>query len=163
MKSTRVEGRLERVATYNGGTVFVDFAHTGDGLEKSLSALRPFASGRLIVLFGCGGNRDREKRPVMGATAARLSDFAVLTSDNPRYEDPMAILAQIEAGFRTVSEKYVVIEERERAIAYALSLLQKGDVLLLAGKGGETYREVMGIKYDYNDKDVIKSILGTQK
>lgn len=163
LKSTRVEGRLERVATYNGGTVFVDFAHTGDGLEKSLSALRPFASGRLIVLFGCGGNRDREKRPVMGATAARLSDFAVLTSDNPRYEDPMAILAQIEAGFRTVSEKYVVIEERERAIAYALSLLQKGDVLLLAGKGGETYREVMGIKYDYNDKDVIKSILGTQK
>ncbi len=75
----------------------------------------------------------------------------------------MAILAQIEAGFRTVSEKYVVIEERERAIAYALSILQKGDVLLLAGKGGETYREVMGIKYDYNDKDVIKSILGTQK
>ncbi len=163
LKTTRVEGRLERVATYNGGTVFVDFAHTGDGLEKSLSALRPFTAGRLIVLFGCGGNRDREKRPIMGATAARLADFAVLTSDNPRYEDPMAILAQIEAGFRTVSEKYVVIEERERAIAYALSILQKGDVLLLAGKGGETYREVMGIKYDYNDKDVIKSILGTQK
>lgn len=163
LKTTRVEGRLERVAAYNGGTVFVDFAHTSDGLEKSLSALRPFTAGRLIVLFGCGGNRDREKRPIMGATAARLSDFAVLTSDNPRYEDPMAILAQIETGFRTVSEQYVVIEERERAIAYALSILQKGDVLLLAGKGGETYREVMGIKYDYNDKDVIKSILGTQK
>ena len=163
LKTTRVEGRLERVAAYNGGTVFVDFAHTSDGLEKSLSALRPFTAGRLIVLFGCGGNRDREKRPIMGATAARLSDFAVLTSDNPRYEDPMAILAQIETGFRTVSEQYVVIEERERAIAYALSILQKGDVLLLAGKGGEIYREVMGIKYDYNDKDVIKSILGTQK
>ena len=160
---TRVEGRLERVAFYNGATIFVDFAHTSDGLEKSLSALREFTKGRLIVLFGCGGNRDREKRPEMGVTAARLSDFAVLTSDNPRFEDPMAILSEIETGFRTVSENYVVIEERERAIAYAVSMLQKGDVLLLAGKGGETYREVMGIKYDYNDKAVIKSILGTLK
>lgn len=161
LAKTRVEGRLERVAYYNGAAIFVDFAHTSDGLEKSLSALREFTDGRLIVLFGCGGNRDREKRPLMGATAARLSDFAVLTSDNPRFEDPMAILSQIEAGFRTVSDRYVMIEERERAIAYAVSMLEKGDVLLLAGKGGETYREVMGIKYDYNDKAVIKSILGT--
>lgn len=163
LQITQVDGRLERVAYYNGATIFVDFAHTSDGLEKSLSALRPFTKGRLIVLFGCGGNRDKDKRPVMGATAARFSDFAVLTSDNPRFEDPMAILAQIEAGFRTVSDRYVVIEERERAIAYAVGILQKGDVLLLAGKGGETYREVMGIKYDYNDKAVIRSILGTQK
>ncbi len=156
----RVDGRLERVAAFRGAEIFVDFAHTPDGLEKSLACLKELCEGRLIVLFGCGGNRDGGKRKQMGETAARLADFAVLTSDNPRFEDPCAILAEIEEGYRALSEEYVAVEEREKAIEYALKLLGEGDILLIAGKGGETYQEIMGIKFDYNDKDTVKKLVG---
>ena len=152
-------GRLEWIASYKGAHIFVDFAHTPDGLEKSLGALKAHCKGRLVVLFGCGGNRDRGKRAKMGETAARSCDFAVLTSDNPRYEDPCTILTEIEAGLRPHSKNYVIIEDREKATEYAIKQLKKGDVLLVAGKGGETYQEIMGIKYSYDDKDVIKSVL----
>ena len=160
MECAHVEGRLEWVAKYRGGDIFVDFAHTPDGLEKSLGALREYCGGRLIALFGCGGNRDAGKRPKMGEVAARCADFCVLTSDNPRYEDPVAIISEIEAGFRLVSKRYVVVEEREKAIRYALEHLAEGDILLVAGKGAEKYQEIMGIKYDYDDKAVIKSLIG---
>lgn len=160
LAKTVVDGRLEWAGAYRGGDVFVDFAHTPDGLEKSLTALREHCAGRLIALFGCGGNRDAGKRAAMGETAAKFADFSVLTSDNPRYEDPYAIISQIEAGYRRVSEEYVVVEEREHAIAYAIGLLSDGDVLLIAGKGGEKYQEIMGIKYDYEDKAVVRSIIG---
>lgn len=160
LEKTRVDGRLEWVANVHGGDVFVDFAHTPDGLEKSLTALREHCTGRLIVLFGCGGNRDAGKRGKMGEIAARCADAAVITSDNPRYEDPYAIISAIEAGFRSVSAEYVAIEEREKAIRYALGQLSEGDVLLIAGKGGEKYQEIMGIKYDYDDKDVIRNLVG---
>lgn len=156
---TGVNGRLEWVATANGADVFVDFAHTPDGLQKSLSALRAHCRGKLSVLFGCGGNRDSGKRAKMGETAAKFADFSVITSDNPRYEDPCAIMSEIETGFAPVSKNYVVIEEREKATGYALNRLREGDVLLVAGKGGETYQEIMGIKYGYDDKDVITSYL----
>lgn len=155
-----VDGRLERVGAYNGAEIFVDFAHTPDGLEKSLACLREHCEGRLIALFGCGGNRDEGKRRVMGETAAKLCDFCVITSDNPRFEEPCAIIAEIEEGYRSVSKEYTAVEERDKAIEYAVKLLKEGDVLLVAGKGGETYQEIMGIKYELNDKDVIKSILG---
>ncbi len=158
LAATQVEGRLEWVARKNGADIFVDFAHTPDGLEKSLTALREFCLGRLFVLFGCGGNRDAGKRASMGAIAARYADHAILTSDNPRYEDPAAILSEIERGFRTVSDSYVVVEERDRAIGYAVGCLSEGDILLVAGKGAERYQEIMGIKYEYNDKAVIGSI-----
>lgn len=160
LECAHVEGRLEWVAKYRGGDIFVDFAHTPDGLEKSLGALREYCGGRLIALFGCGGNRDAGKRPKMGEVAARCADFCVLTSDNPRYEDPVAIISEIEAGFRPVSKRYVVVEEREKAIRYALEHLAEGDILLVAGKGAEKYQEIMGIKYDYDDKAVIKSLIG---
>lgn len=160
LRRTRVEGRLEWVASVNGGDIFVDFAHTPDGLQKSLTALREHCSGRLIALFGCGGNRDTGKRPKMGKIAAACADFCVLTSDNPRYEDPVAILSEIEAGVRSVSGAYVVVEEREKAIRYAVEHLSEGDILLVAGKGAEKYQEIMGIKYDYDDKAVIKSLIG---
>ena len=158
-----VNGRLEWVSDFRGADIFVDFAHTPDGLEKSLGALKAHCKGKLVVLFGCGGNRDRGKRAKMGETAARLADFCVLTSDNPRYEDPCSILAEIEEGLRPHSKKYAKIEDREKATEYALRQLEKGDVLLVAGKGGESYQEIMGIKYSYDDKDVIKSILGKLK
>lgn len=155
-----VDGRLERVASFRGAEIFVDFAHTPDGLEKSLSALKERCAGRLIALFGCGGNRDAGKREKMGKIAGQLCDFCVITSDNPRFEDPCLIMAEIEKGYREVSVDYVAVEEREKAIEYAVNMLKKGDVLLVAGKGGETYQEIMGIKYDYNDKDAVKSAVG---
>lgn len=155
-----VSGRLERVAKYNGGQVFVDFAHTPDGLEKSLSSLRNLCGGNLYCLFGCGGNRDRGKRPVMGEIASKIADFVIITSDNPRYEDPYSIISQIEAGVRKNGGKYVAVTDREIAIEYALNLLEDGDILLVAGKGGENYQEIMGIKHSYNDNAVIKKLIG---
>jgi len=155
-----VDGRLEWVASYKGADIFVDYAHTPDGLEKSLLALRKFCKGRLVCLFGCGGNRDTGKRARMGETAARLSDFSILTSDNPRYEDPCTIIAQIEEGYQRYSKRYVAVQDREKGTQYALNFLEKGDVLLVAGKGGETYQEIMGIKYAYNDKAVIEALIG---
>lgn len=161
-QTERVDGRLEHVAEYRGADIFVDFAHTPDGLEKSLRTLKEHCSGRLFCLFGCGGNRDAGKRALMGEIAAANCDFSVLTSDNPRYEDPCAIIAQIEGGYRKHSVQYVAVQERDKATEYALNLLSRGDILLVAGKGGETYQEIMGIKYSYNDKDVIRSLIGKQ-
>lgn len=155
----RVDGRLERLGKANGADIFVDFAHTPDGLEKSLSALKKYAVGRLICLFGCGGNRDKTKRAVMGATVAKKCDFAVLTSDNPRFEDPLDIIAEIERGYRRFSTKYVVVPDRKKAIEYAIGALRAGDILLVAGKGGEKYQEIMGIKYPFCDNDIIEKII----
>ncbi len=158
-KLTSVEGRLERVATFRGAEIFVDFAHTPDGLEKALKNLKAHCKGKLIAVFGCGGNRDEGKRKLMGETAAKFSDYAVLTSDNPRFEEPCAIIREIEEGFSRISLEYTAIEEREKAIEFALQRLSEGDVLLVAGKGGETYQEIMGIKYEFNDKNVIRSLI----
>ena len=154
-----VRGRLEPAGKFHGADIFVDFAHTPDGLEKSLSALKAHCKGRLICLFGCGGNRDKSKRSLMGETVARKADFSVLTSDNPRFEEPTDIIAEIERGYRRFSVHYVVVPEREKAIYYAVGLLKKGDVLLVAGKGGEDYQEIMGIKYSYDDNAVIREAL----
>ena len=155
----KVSGRLERAGTYRGADIFVDFAHTPDGLEKSLRALRPHCRGRLICLFGCGGNRDAQKRPLMGEVAAKYADFVVLTSDNPRYEDPFDIVLQIEKGVKTQTNEYVIVVDRESAIEYAVDKLCEGDVLLVAGKGGENYQEIMGVKHIYSDFSAIRSIL----
>ena len=153
-----VEGRLQRVRRYHGGEIFVDFAHTPDGIEKSLQALKKHTKGRLLCLFGCGGNRDKTKRPIMGEKVAKLCDFSVLTADNPRYEDPLDILQDIEKGYRRFSNRYVIVPDRKKAIEYAIDCLKKGDVLLIAGKGGERYQEIMGIKYDFVDNDIIEKI-----
>lgn len=152
-------GRLQRVETYNGAEIFVDFAHTPDGLAQSIQTLKPHCKGRLVCLFGCGGNRDKSKRSVMGETAAKLCDFCIITSDNPRYEDPMDIIAEIERGYRRFSMRYVIVPERESAIRYAIEFLKAGDILLVAGKGGERYQEIMGIKYPFDDNDIIEKII----
>ena len=155
-----VPGRLECAGSFNGAHIFVDFAHTPDGLEKSLQSLKKLCKGRLYCLFGCGGNRDRSKRPLMGAIAAKYADFLIITSDNPRYEDPFDIIREIEEGVRPSGKAYITVTDRETATEYAVHLLKEGDVLLVAGKGGETYQEVMGIKHSYNDNTVIKNIIG---
>lgn len=154
-----VEGRLERVGDWKGAQIYVDFAHTPDGLGKSIEALKPHCKGRLVCLFGCGGNRDKSKRSLMGEIAGKKSDFCVLTSDNPRYEDPLDIIDEIEKGYRRFSLRYVVVPDRKKAIEYALDFLREDDVLLVAGKGGENYQEIMGIKYPFNDKAIIENAL----
>lgn len=154
-----VPGRLQRVGEYNRASIYVDFAHTPDGLAQSLQSLKKYCKGRLICLFGCGGNRDKSKRKIMGEAAARNADFTILTSDNPRFEDPLDIIGEIEKGHREISARYVIVTERKRAIEYALDMLRRGDVLLVAGKGGERYQEIMGIKYPFNDQDIIEKLL----
>ncbi len=153
-----VEGRLERIYSKQFD-VIVDYAHTPDGLTKSLLAIRPLVNNRLICVFGCGGNRDQTKREIMGEISGSLADFSIITSDNPRYEEPIEIMTQIEKGMLKKSKKYLLIEEREDAIKYALDIAVKGDVILIAGKGSEKYQEILGIKKLYNDKDTVNEYL----
>jgi UDP-N-acetylmuramoyl-L-alanyl-D-glutamate--2,6-diaminopimelate ligase len=124
-----------------------------------MSALKKYCKGKFICVFGCGGNRDAEKRAIMGEAAAKKADFTVLTSDNPRYEDPLDIISAIEKGYRRFSTSYVIVPDRRKAISYALDMLKKEDVLLIAGKGGEEYQEIMGIKYPFNDYTVVEELL----
>ncbi|MDE6108060.1 MAG: UDP-N-acetylmuramoyl-L-alanyl-D-glutamate--2,6-diaminopimelate ligase [Oscillospiraceae bacterium] len=150
-----VKGRMEVVPTPGKGTVLIDYAHTPDALENALTALRDFTPGRLICLFGCGGDRDRTKRPIMGGLAAELADLCVVTSDNPRSEEPKAIMEDILAGMEGTDTPKVVESDREKAIALALNLLEEGDVLLLAGKGHETYQEVNGVKRHMDEREIV--------
>lgn len=157
-----VSGRLECV--YEGDfSVYIDYAHTPDGLKQSLTALKSHTKNRLICLFGCGGNRDKEKRPIMGAISGEIADFTVLTSDNPRYEEPMEILWQVEKGIAEKTDRYVIVQERAEGIRYALDMAKKGDIILLAGKGSEKYQEVFGIKRPFCDKDYVDGYLRRKK
>ena len=130
-----------------------------DSMENVLRAVRQTAKGRMIALFGCGCNRDRAKRPIMGEIAGELADFCILTSDNPRGEDPMDILKDIEDGIRGTGCEYVVIENRREAIRYALESAAPSDVIVLAGKGHETYQEIKGVRYPFNEKIVVSELL----
>ncbi len=158
-----VPGRMQRVqAARPGPQVVVDYAHTPDALEKALEALRPFAAqrgGRLWAVFGCGGNRDAAKRPLMGAIAQRLADRVVLTSDNPRDEAPAAILAQIRAGLSGAVRDVQMIEDRRTAIATAVREAAREDVILLAGKGHEDYQEIAGVKLPFSDVEEARRTL----
>jgi UDP-N-acetylmuramoyl-L-alanyl-D-glutamate--2,6-diaminopimelate ligase len=148
----QVPGRMERIAVHPC-TVLRDYAHTPDALERALRTLRPLTRGRLIVLFGCGGDRDRGKRPMMGRLAVDLADLAVVTSDNPRTEDPDAILADIEAGMGGVPHRREV--DRRRAIALALEEGGAGDTILLAGKGHETYQVIGTEKQPFDEREIV--------
>lgn len=152
-----VPGRLEEVPNARGFQVFVDYAHTDDALLNVLQTLREIAAARLIVVFGCGGNRDKTKRPKMGAVAARLADYTVLTSDNPRTEDPMAILEQIRAGMGGAPHE--VVPDRAEAIRRALAFAGKGDIVVIAGKGHETFQEFDNRVIPFDDRDVARKLL----
>ena len=154
-----VPGRIELLDTGTPYRVILDYAHSPDSLENILKAVRQTTKGRMIALFGCGGDRDRGKRPVMGEIAGELADYCILTSDNPRNEDPMAILDAIEAGIRPTGCEYVVIENRREAIRYALKFAGAGDVVVLAGKGHETYQEIRGEKHPFDEKVVVRELL----
>ncbi|WP_376986581.1 UDP-N-acetylmuramoyl-L-alanyl-D-glutamate--2,6-diaminopimelate ligase [Bosea sp. R86505] len=152
---TGVAGRLERVGEANGGLVVVDYAHKPDALAAVLSTLRGYATGRLICVFGCGGDRDTGKRPVMGAIAAEKADIAIVTDDNPRSEDPAAIRAQVMAA----SPKLREIGDRAEAIRAAVAMLMPGDVLVVAGKGHETGQIIGDRTYPFSDQDVVRTAI----
>ena len=154
-----VRGRAEVVPTDTDYTVLIDYAHTPDGLANILSAVCGFADGRVIAVFGCGGDRDRMKRAEMGRIAAGLADLAVVTSDNPRTEDPYAILHEILAGLRGSTTPFAVLEDRREAIAYALDHARAGDVVVLAGKGHETYQEVGTERRPLDERQVVREHL----
>ena len=157
----RVAGRLERVPDPLGRHVYVDYAHTPDALKNVLSALRPLATGRLVCVFGCGGDRDRGKRPLMGEIVARLSDLAVVTSDNPRSESPLSIIEQILPGLRRcqATDRWLVEPDRATAIERALALARPGDTVLIAGKGHETYQILADRTIRFDDREVVRRAL----
>ncbi len=155
-----VPGRLEAVHCGQDFTVLVDYAHTEDALKNVLESLKPLAKGRILTLFGCGGDRDRSKRPLMGAAAARLSDFVVITSDNPRSEEPDKITLDIEVGIhRAELKNYEVIIDREEAIRRILQMAKKDDIVLLAGKGHENYQIFKDKTVNFDDREIARNIL----
>ncbi len=156
-----IPGRMEKVDEGQDFSVFVDYAHTPDGLENIIRAARGFARGRVITVFGCGGDRDRTKRPIMGEISARLSDYTILTSDNPRTEEPLFIISQIEEGARKKIDrsKYSIIPDRREAIGYAIKMAKPGDVVLIAGKGHETYQIVGEKVLHFDDREVARELL----
>ena len=157
--ASTVKGRLELLKTNTDYGVIIDYAHTPDGLEKALNAVRGFTKGRVITLFGCGGDRDKTKRPKMGRMATDLSDIVVVTTDNPRTEDPDEIIKEILIGTVGSKAEVISITDRSEAIAYALKIAKAGDTILLAGKGHETYQVIGKERVHYDEREVVADIL----
>jgi UDP-N-acetylmuramoyl-L-alanyl-D-glutamate--2,6-diaminopimelate ligase len=153
-KSPQVPGRLENVPAKRQFRVFVDYAHTPDALLNVLKTLRELSPRRLIVVFGCGGDRDREKRPLMGQVVDQKADYAIITSDNPRKEDPDQIIAEVEKGFR--SDHFEKITDRAQAISRAIEIAQPRDIVLIAGKGHENYQEFADHTVPFEDIQVAR-------
>jgi len=159
-----VKGRIEVVPTPETPySVLIDYAHTPDGLENVLTSVKDFCKGRVIAVFGCGGDRDPIKRPIMGRIGVTESDFAIITSDNPRTEDPMAIIEDILKGVSQDMGDYIVVPERRNAIRYAMDIAEKDDIIILAGKGHETYQEIGGVKYHLDEREEVAAHLKESK
>lgn len=149
-----VPGRIQNVPNNYGFNVIVDYAHSPDGVENIINSVREFTKGRIITVFGCGGDRDKKKRPIMGEISARLSDYSILTSDNPRSEEPLDILKDIEAGVKPITDKYEMIEDRKEAIFKAVRMAEKGDSVIIAGKGHENYEIFKDKTIHFDDTEV---------
>ena len=154
-----VSGRVEVLKTNTDFSVIIDYAHSPDGLEKAINAVRGFTKGRVITLFGCGGDRDKTKRPIMGEIAARLSDYVVVTSDNPRSEDPLSIIDDILVGMKGIKTPYKVVENRAEAIEFAIKNAKKDDIILFAGKGHETYQVLADGTIHFDEREIIAKAL----
>ena len=155
-----VKGRVEVVPTPGKPyTVLIDYAHTPDGLENVLSSVKGFCKGRTIAVFGCGGDRDPIKRPIMGKIGTDIADIAIITSDNPRTENPMSIIEDILKGVEKEKNNYEVIENRPKAIQHAMDIAEKNDIIILAGKGHETYQEICGVKHHLDEREVVAAYL----
>ena len=159
LANVKVPGRAEVIDVKKTFTVMVDYAHNPSSLEAILSSIKKYAKGRIICVFGCGGNRDKEKRPLMGEISGRLADFTVITTDNPRNENPKEIMAQIENGIKNTRGLYKIIENRKQAIACTMKIAWKNDIVLIAGKGHETYQELKNKKrISFDERKVVKEI-----
>ncbi|MCM1157013.1 MAG: UDP-N-acetylmuramoyl-L-alanyl-D-glutamate--2,6-diaminopimelate ligase [Bacteroidales bacterium] len=155
----QVKGRVEMIPISDDFTLIIDYAHNAVSLESMLNTLREYQPGRLVALFGCGGNRDRNRRYEMGEVSGRLADFTIITSDNPRNEEPQAIIDDIKTGMAKTDGRFLEIVSRKEAIRYAIMHAQKGDIIVLAGKGHEDYQEIKGKKYHMDERELIKEIL----
>lgn len=159
LKVAKVKGRIEMVKVADDFTLMIDYAHNAMSLESLLKTLRDYQPGRLVTIFGCGGNRSKTRRFEMGEVSGKLSDFTIITSDNPRFEEPQDIINDIITGMKKTDGAYVDICDRKEAIRYAIEHGKTGDVIVLAGKGHETYQEIKGVKYDMDDRVLIKEVL----
>lgn len=154
-----VKGRAEIYPTEKDFSVIIDYAHTPDGLENILNTFKDLKRGRLVCVFGCGGNRDTKKRPLMGAVAAKIADFVIVTSDNPRDEEPMKIINDVVVGVKKYKTPYVLIEDRKEAIKYAVQNAEKDDIIVLAGKGHENYQILADGKVHFDEREILSDIL----
>lgn len=159
LKVARVKGRIEMIKVSDEFTLMIDYAHNAMALESLLHTLRDYNPGRIVTVFGCGGNRSRTRRFEMGEVSGKLSDFTIITSDNPRFEEPQAIIDDIITGIKKTDGKYIDICDRKEAIKYAIQHGQPGDVIILAGKGHETYQEICGVKHDMDERVLIQEVL----
>jgi UDP-N-acetylmuramoyl-L-alanyl-D-glutamate--2,6-diaminopimelate ligase len=154
--NSQIKGRFQSLASPTGFTAIIDYAHAPDGLLNVLNAMKGFATHKIITVFGCGGDRDRSKRPIMGEIAGKLSDYCVITSDNPRTEEPEAIIDEIEIGMKKTPCNYECITDRRAGIHKALSIAKQGDLVLIAGKGHEDYQIIGKVKHHFDDEEVVK-------
>ena len=154
----RVPGRSELVSNKKDLCIMIDYAHSPESLESILNATKSYTRGRVITVFGCGGDRDKTKRPLMGEASGAISDFTIITSDNPRTEKPETIIQEIEEGIKKTKGKYITIVDRTEAIKYAIEMANKNDIIILAGKGHETYQEIDGEKHPYDEREIVKRL-----
>ena len=159
LEEVRVPGRSELVNNKKELTIMIDYAHSPESLENILNAVKSYTRGRVISVFGCGGDRDSSKRPIMGEISGRIADFTIVTSDNPRTEDPQKIVDQIEEGIKKTKGKYTVIVDRIEAIREAINMADKKDIILLAGKGHEPYQEINGVKHSFDERIIVNDII----
>ena len=163
LEEVRVPGRSELVNNKKDLTIMIDYAHSPESLENILNAVKSYTRGRVISLFGCGGDRDTTKRAIMGEISGRIADFTIITSDNPRTEDPQKIVEQIEEGIKKTKGKYTVVVDRIEAIKEAIKMADKKDIIVLAGKGHEPYQEINGVKYPFDERVIVNNIIQNLK
>ncbi len=163
LENIKIPGRSELVPNKKELSIMIDYAHSPESLENILQAVKTYTKGRVIVVFGCGGDRDSSKRPIMGEIAGRIADYSIVTSDNPRTEDPEAIVKDIEAGISKTKGKYEVIVDRREAIEKAIKMANTKDIVILAGKGHEPYQEINKVKYSFDERVIVKEIINNMK
>lgn len=159
LEKVSVPGRAEVVYSGNDFTVIIDYAHSPDSLENILNTVKGYAPARVVSLFGCGGDRDKSKRSIMGEISGKIADFTILTSDNPRTEEPIEIIKDIEQGIKSITSEYITIEDRKEAIKYAISNVKPKDIIILAGKGHETYQIFKDKTIHFDEREVVKELL----
>ena len=159
LKKAKVKGRIEMIKVSDEFTLMIDYAHNAMSLESLLTTLKEYNPKRLVCLFGCGGNRSKDRRFEMGEVSGRLADLTIITSDNPRFEEPQDIINDIKTGIAKTDGKYVEICDRKEAIKYAIEHGEPGDVIVLAGKGHEDYQEICGVKHPMDERVLIKEVL----